>query len=165
MEGKYANIIIDISHEKVDRPFAYKIPETMKGSLEEGMCVTVPFGAGNTLRKGYIVGITDKTEYAPEKLKEIYAIEEKSITAEADYIRLAAWMKEQYGSTMIAALKTVLPVKQKTKKVEKKSCKLLLSDSEAEVLLAACEKKHQNAKVRVLTELIQEKELPLPLLT
>ncbi len=29
--NKYANIIIDISHEKVDKTFQYKIPEEMRG--------------------------------------------------------------------------------------------------------------------------------------
>ena len=37
--GRYANIIIDISHEKVDRTFQYKIPEELLGKLEEGTCV------------------------------------------------------------------------------------------------------------------------------
>ena len=36
-----------------------------------------------------------------------------SVAIEARLIALAAWMKEQYGGTMIQALKTVLPIKQK----------------------------------------------------
>lgn len=165
MEGKYANIIIDISHEKVDRPFQYIIPDLLRGKVREGVCVSVPFGAGNHLRKGYVVGITDKAELAPEKLKRIEGIEDKTVSAEAGYIELAAWMKEQYGSTMIAAMKTVLPAKQKTKNLELRSCKLLLSSAEAKALLAVCMKKHQTAKARVLEELIREKELPAALLT
>ena len=54
-QGRYANIIIDISHEKVDRPFQYKIPEALLGRLEIGQCVSVPFGMGSRLRKGYVV--------------------------------------------------------------------------------------------------------------
>ena len=37
--GRYANVIVDISHEKVDRPFQYKIPERLMGKLSPGMCV------------------------------------------------------------------------------------------------------------------------------
>ena len=51
----YADVIIDISHEKVDRPFQYKIPEELKEKLAIGMGVFVPFGLGNTLRKGYVI--------------------------------------------------------------------------------------------------------------
>lgn len=165
MEGKYANIIIDISHEKVDRPFQYAIPPELKENITAGACVTVPFGTGNHLRKGYVIEITDKAEFAPDKIKSIAFIEEKDITAEAVYIRLAAWMKEQYGSTMIAALKTVLPVKQKIKNIEIKNCKLLLPAEEAKTLFHSCVSKHQVAKARVLAQLIQENELPVSLLT
>ena len=165
MEGKYANIIIDISHEKVDRTFQYLIPGSLAGRVKPGSCVSVPFGAGNHLRKGYCIGITDRAEYAPEKLKEIAALEEKSVQAQDSYIRLAAWMKEQYGSTMITALKTVLPVKQKVKNLEKRNCRLLLTHEEAEKLLEECTRKHYVGKARLLRELMQVYELPVSLIT
>ena len=38
-QGRYANIIIDISHEKVDKTFQYRIPDKLRNILEEGMCV------------------------------------------------------------------------------------------------------------------------------
>lgn len=165
MRGKYANIIIDISHEKVDRPFQYRIPEALSGKLSEGVCVTVPFGKGDHLRSGYVIEITDRPDYPPDKLKEIAGVEEKSLSAGSDSIRLAAWMKRQYGSTMIAALKTVLPVKRKVKSPEKKICRLLPEKKEAEALYSECLQKHQTAKARVLLELIKETALPVPLLT
>ena len=165
MEGKYANIIIDISHEKVDRIFQYVIPTELQGKVRAGTCVSVPFGAGNHVRKGYCIGITDHAEYAPEKLKAIVGVEEKSLPVESRYIELAAWMKEQYGSTMITALKTVLPVKQKMKKLETRNCRLMLSRDEAEQLLEVSEQKHQTGKARLLRELMQVYELPMPLIT
>ena len=30
----YANVIVDISHEKVDRPFQYRIPDRLIGKVE-----------------------------------------------------------------------------------------------------------------------------------
>ncbi len=64
MEGKYANIIIDISHEKVDKPFQYKIPSHLAGKLEIGMSVVIPFGSTNKERNGYIIEITDYLLFA-----------------------------------------------------------------------------------------------------
>ena len=119
-EGRYANIIIDISHEKVDRPFQYKIPSEMYGILETGSSVMVPFGAASGLRQGYVIGITDRAEYPPEKMKEIDSIIKDALSIEADAVKLAAWIKRTYGSTMIAALKTVLPVKKAMQPKEKK---------------------------------------------
>ena len=68
MEKLYANIIVDISHEKLDRSFQYRIPESMRESLEVGMVVAVPFGMGSRRMKGYVIEITDKAEYPPEKM-------------------------------------------------------------------------------------------------
>lgn len=163
--GTYANVIIDISHEKVDRPFQYRIPDSLKEKLAVGMCVQIPFGTGNRKRKGYVIEITGKNEYPEEKIKEIDGIITDNLPAEADAIRLAAWMRQTYGSTMIAALKTVLPVKRTVKAVEKKKLRRILSAEELTSLLGECMRKHQNAKVRVLQELLTEEELPYELVT
>ena len=163
--GTYANVIIDISHEKVDRPFQYRIPDSLKEKLAVGMCVQIPFGTGNRKRKGYVIEITGKNEYPEEKIKEIDGIITDNLPAEADAIRLAAWMRQTYGSTMIAALKTVLPVKRAVKAVEKKKLRRSLSAEELTSLLGECMRKHQNAKVRVLQELLPEEELPYELVT
>ena len=163
--GTYANVIIDISHEKVDRPFQYRIPDSLKEKLAVGMCVQIPFGTGNRKRKGYVIEITGKNEYPEEKIKEIDGIITDNLPAEADAIRLAAWMRQTYGSTMIAALKTVLPVKRTVKAVEKKKLRRILSAEELTSLLGECMRKHQNAKMRVLQELLTEEELPYELVT
>lgn len=165
MKGKYANIVIDISHEKVDRPFQYRIPEPLQAVIEEGMGVSVPFGAGNQQRQGYVIEITDQAEYDTEKLKDITAIRTEDISVEAEFIRLAAWMKRQYGSTMITALKTVLPVRKKSRQLEKKVIRLCLEPKEATQVLKELERKHRTARARLLRELILEQELPQELIT
>ena len=115
MAIQYASIIIDISHENVDRVFQYRIPQEMCADIRIGSQVCVPFGSGNRTRKGYVVDITDKADYDIEKIKEIAGVVSGSVTAGSQLIELAWWMKERYGSTMNQALKTVLPVKQKVK--------------------------------------------------
>ena len=165
MEGNYANIIVDISHENVDRTFQYKIPEVMKPTLEVGMSVNIPFGKGNKQIKGYVMEITDTAEFEVSRLKQITSICEQDVGVEADEIKLAWWIKKNYGSTMITALKTVLPVKTKMKALEKKTIRRLISPTEVSDLCEQCEKKHQVAKVRLLRELIEEEILPQKLVT
>ena len=97
--AKYANIIIDISHEKLDRTFQYKIPEQLQQSLTVGMQVLVPFGKGGRTIKGYVVELTDMAEYDVSKLKSIVAICENSVPIESHLIALAAWIKKKYGGT------------------------------------------------------------------
>ena len=136
----YADVIIDISHEKVDRDFQYRIPEELEPAIKPGVVVTVPFGKGNTLRKGYVIGTSTEAKYDASKTKEIQGVSTDSETTESRLIALAAWMKETYGSTMIQALKTVLPIQEKMKAKEKRYLCLKISREEAETLLEELEK-------------------------
>ncbi|MBR1441218.1 MAG: primosomal protein N' [Lachnospiraceae bacterium] len=164
IRGEYANVIVDISHEKVDRPFMYRIPSELSDRVEEGSCVTVPFGRGNTLRKAYVVQIKEEPEIEPEKIKSIAGISEKDQGVDELMMRLAAWMRRRYGSTMIAALKTVLPAREKVGKLKKREVIRLWSAEECENAAETCEQKHQSAKARVLRELQTEELLPEDLL-
>ena len=65
----YANIIIDISHEKLDRPFQYRVPEELKPVLKIGMQVLVPFGSGGRKLCGYVIELTDQAEFDVRKIK------------------------------------------------------------------------------------------------
>lgn len=165
MTGRFANIIVDISHEKVDRPFQYLIPNELIGILKVGMAVMIPFGRGNKLIKGYIIEITDKAEYDVTRLKAVDSVVEGGISAQADAIRLAYWLKEHYGSTMIAALKTVLPVKKKMKQVVKKTIICKVNSEQAYRHSVIFEAKHQTAKSRLMRELSQAQRLPYTLVT
>ena len=109
---KYANIIVDISHEKLDKPFVYGIPEELTEEITAGSRVEVPFGKGNRRISGYVIDITEQADFEPERIKYIYGIRKGSLKIESQLIALAWWMKEQYGSTMNQALKTVIPYKK-----------------------------------------------------
>lgn len=163
MRERYADIIVDISHEKVDRPFQYIIPQELVDAIYPGVRVHVPFGRGNQDKTGYVVDLSEETEYPVEKLKEITSVDEKGISAEGRQIQIAYWLKQQYGSTMITALKTVLPVKQQMKRPEKKKIVRCVDKERLQDAIEQCRRKHQVAKVRVLTALITEEELPYEL--
>ena len=164
-EKKYADVIIDISHEKVDRIFQYKIPEALRETVLVGTSVMVPFGRGNRLTAGYVVEITDQAEFDEEKMKEIYSLSKQKVSPSEDALKLAVFLKETYGSTMIAALKTVLPVKREVKAKEKKTIVRQMTGEEIRSLLAESIRKHQTGKTRFLTALTEEKKLPYELVT
>ena len=160
MGKRYADVIVDISHEQVDRPFQYEIPERMRDTLDYGMCVEIPFGNGNRLIKGYVVGLSDKCNWDPAKMKVIHRIVVDSTAIQDRQIQLAAWIKKNYGATMIQAIKTVIPARKSVKKIEHK--KLILKATREETLdaLGQAERKHQVAKARLLRELLSEGEIP-----
>lgn len=165
MIGRFANIIVDISHEKVDRPFQYRIPEALIGQLDVGMAVIIPFGLGNKRIKGYVIEITDKVEYDEQKLKYVDSIVKGGISAQSDSLRLAEWIRQNYGSTMIAALKTVLPVKKKLKQVIRKNIVCKVDAQTAATKADEFAKKHQNAKARLMQELVLQPVLLHTLVT
>lgn len=162
---RYADVIINISHEKVDRPFQYRIPLQLQESLAVGACVMVPFGRGNKLCRGYVTEITETCAYDPQKIKEIHSLVTDGVGVEDNQIRLAQWIRRSYGGTMIQALKTVLPAKQTVKRIEHKKVRLAVTREEGISLLGQCQRKKQTARARLLQELLQEEELPYELVT
>ena len=156
---KFANIIVDISHEKLDRPFGYIIPENLIGNISVGTAVKIPFGKGNRLISGYVIELTDKPGFNIAKMKEIYSVIDDATSVESELIKLAWWIKENYGSTMNQALKTVLPVKKTVRNVEKKTVILNLSDKELEEKILLYQKKNAKARIRLLEELNKTKSL------
>ncbi|MCR5388708.1 MAG: primosomal protein N' [Lachnospiraceae bacterium] len=155
----FANIIIDISTEKLDRTFEYIIPPELEGKVYPGVCVDVPFGKGDTRRTGYVIEVNDKPGFDLARLKPLLGISDKAVPIEAKLIALAAWMKKNYGGSFNQALKTVLPVHEKTRQNRKRTIKLLLPSDKANELLAEFERKHYTAKLRLLEALIEENDL------
>ena len=166
MKERYADIIVDITHEKLDRPFQYRIPEKFRDVLEIGMRVLVPFGNGNKLTEGYCVGISETCSFDPTRMKDIQGLVQKGVSVEDKLMELAKWIRRNYGSTMIQALKTVLPVKQTAKQLEHRTICAAMTREELISLLGEAErKKNQVARARLLREMISQERVPYALVT
>lgn len=152
---KYADIIVDITSERLDRTFQYRIPDSLEGKLQVGMVVSVPFGKGNREIDGYVIGITDTPQFDENRLKCIHSIKSDEKTTESSLIVLAEWMRERYGSTMIQALKTVFPVKEKVRQCSQDTLVLNITKEEAKIQLKELERKKYHARARLLRALIE----------
>lgn len=163
MSAQYVDIIIDISHEAIDRAFQYEVPFSLCDKIAVGMQVEIPFGRGNHMRTGYVIGISDEPNYDVDRIKPVHRIIENQIPVEGQLIRLAAWMKETYGSTMYQALKTVMPVKETVRPVEKKTVQLAVDAEEGRLRLLEYQRKHNGAKVRLTEALLEHGTVPYEL--
>ena len=155
MLPRYADIIIDISHEAIDRPFQYRIPDELQEKIQIGSMVKIPFGRGNHLRTGYVIGFSDQTEYQPDRIKKIAELCDRSVPVEGRLLALAAWIRENYGSTMINAIRMVMPVKKTIRQLTDQMV-VLTDQMDAEQLAQVREqyqKKHAQAKLRLLQAL------------
>ena len=155
----YAKIIIDITHEKLDRTFEYEVPKDMEDGLAIGSSVLVPFGNQDRLRQGFVVGFAKECSFDPEKIKAIHGKAPKSVSIEENLVSLAVWMKEHYGGTMIQALKTVWPVKKEERPKEKRMIHRTVSVEEGRKWLSFFQRKNQKARARLLEVLLKSEDV------
>lgn len=156
----YADVIVDISSEELDKSFQYGVPDRLAKDVKPGICVMIPFGRGDRQIKGYVVGISEEPKIDPNKIKDIAGIVQRDAGGEDRSIALAAWIRENYGSTMIQALKTVLPMRKSVKKLERKTIERRATREELIALLGESQRKKQVAKVRLLQSLLEEERIP-----
>ena len=159
MEKLYADIIINISHEALDKVFAYKVPFSLIQDIRVGQQVVVPFGRSNKEQTGYVVNLSRTVNYDESKVKEIIRIETDHVGVEAKMIELAAWIRENYGSTMIQALKTVLPVQEKVARKARKYIELTIDAVHGPAMLEEYFSKHYVAKARLLAALLDHHKI------
>lgn len=154
---KYAEIIVDISTQALDHIFTYAIPKELLSEVHVGCRVVIPFGRGNQERHGYVMRIKNQAQYHEDKIKPILRVLMEADLVEEQLIKLAYWMKEQYGSTLIQALMTVLPVKAKSSGKEVRYLHLEIDDRKGQALCLEYEKKHYVGKLRLLEAMRKDK--------
>lgn len=155
----YADIIIDISHENLDKTYQYAIPDELQAQAIIGALVVVPFGKGNRKINGYIVDLSKEAKIKKELIKPITQVVEDAPVIESHLISLAYWMKENFGGTMNDSLKAVIPVRKAIKIKEQRSIHLLLDDSRSVELRNEYQRKSNKAKLRLLEALLQQKKM------
>lgn len=135
------------------------------GKLQPGMQVLVPLGKTNRQVKAFVMELEEKPACEPAKIKAILGLADDGVSVETQLIRLAWWMKQQYGATMIQCLKTVLPVAKKVKPVEKKEISRAADEKTYQQYLETCRQKNQKARVRVLEAIPEEGPVPYTMVT
>ena len=57
------------------KAFSIWFPSSWKEQIQVGMVVQIPFGRGNHVRKGYVVGLSSKLKVDGSCIKSIVSIE------------------------------------------------------------------------------------------
>ncbi len=165
MKELYAEVIVDISSENLDRTFQYRIPEELADKVRVGSRVLIPFGKGNREIAGFVLELSASPGFDPQKTKSIISVLNDDSLVEQKLIKLAYWMKTRYGSTMNRALKTVLPVRKNIRAKQERTVRLLLPESEAEQKLEYYNGRKMVARARLLAELIDAGPIDYRLVT
>lgn len=75
MSSVYADVIVDITNEKLDRTFQYKVPPELTGEIGPGTAVQIPFGNGNRTITGYVLSVGNEPKYPQDRMKAILAVQ------------------------------------------------------------------------------------------
>ncbi len=86
-------------------PFDYRLPEELRGGVDVGSMLVVPFGKRQIL--GVVVGLAQSSEVAEEKL--LAPLRALELGVPAELVALAEWIAAEYCSTLARALGLVLP--------------------------------------------------------
>ena len=89
-----AEIVINSPAHGLGRIFDYKIGDELNGTVTVGQMVTVPFGMGNRLEIGFIVGLKEKSEF--KRLKAINKIIDVGFVLGEKEFELAKWISKTY---------------------------------------------------------------------
>lgn len=96
----------------VNRPlqtaYSYLIPEHLRGELEPGQRVRVPFGRGNGLLTGYCVEVRSVTD-ASTRLKWIHSLVDSEPLISAPMLELTRWIADYYLCGWGQVLDGVIP--------------------------------------------------------
>jgi primosomal protein N' (replication factor Y) len=68
---RFAQVVAKSNLIQLDRVFDFVIPEQLQDSIAIGQQVSFPFGRAKKLQHGFVVGLSDKSEYATSELDAI----------------------------------------------------------------------------------------------
>ena len=146
--SRYAQVIVDLSAEALDRVFTYAVPEGMEAV--PGQLVSVPFGP--QVREGFVVSLSDACDLPPAKLKPLL----KTVRAEPvvlpDLMALAEWMHVRYLCNLVDALRLMLPPQMRGGRVREKTLRRARLALSGEALEAFVE---QNRRAKKQLEVIE----------
>ncbi|GIP51909.1 primosomal protein N' [Paenibacillus vini] len=113
MTYKVAKVIVDVPSRETDRPFDYLIPDELKGWIEVGSRVGVPFGRRTV--QGFVLSLHRESDMDPARMKPIQELLDLMPPLPPDLVEMAEWMSRKYACSMISALQVMIPAALKGK--------------------------------------------------
>lgn len=106
---KIAQVIVDVPLMQTDKPFSYIIPKDVEDQVTIGSRIHVPFGRGNRLLQGFVVGFSDTFDNTVTDLKAISEVLDFEPVLNAEQLELAEQMRHTVFSYKISILKSMIP--------------------------------------------------------
>ena len=148
----YCQVIVDIIHENVAKPFTYLIPEGMK--LMPGQRVAVPFG--HMEKEGVVTALTGETDISPERLRMVLRPLEEYAAIPPELMELAREIAADNHCPLAETLRLMLPAQMRGGRVRprtEKTARLAVTREAAETAIASNKRgKKRNELLRLLQD-------------
>ena len=154
-----ARLALAVGTYHIDKPYDYRIPDTLLESTAPGIRVMVPFGKGNRRTEGLVLAICGDS--GGKTLKSIESILDDSPVLGPEQLKLALWMSERFFCTVYDAAKAMLPAgmwfKDGVRRSGDKTATVAALDIPAEdALLMAGQKKKRAPQQAAVLELLAQ---------
>jgi len=116
----FAEVVLSKVSSEIDKIYHYAIPENLRGKIQVGHQVIVPFGRRQDV--GYVVGFVKEAEVT--RVKEIIKITSPCPLFGKEQVEFAKWLAYYYFSFFATALKLMLPPGQKPKELSSPQSRL-----------------------------------------
>ena len=150
--NRYAQVIVDLSADALDRVFSYSIPEGMV--LMPGQQVVIPFGPRRI--EGFVVAIADHCDLPAEKVKAVIAPAQDYPVVLPELMALADWMHEKYLCNLVDALRLMIPSEMRNGRVHVRTNRYARLAWNGDQVQAYAEKNRRSVRQIELLKLLQD---------
>ncbi len=154
----YAEIIVDIASEQVDRLFTYRVPDSLH--IAPGSRVRVPFGPRE--KEGFVVRLKETADYEESKIKPLLAALEDYPALLPPLMELAQEIRARCHCPLCEALRLMLPAEMRGGRIQVKTQEYVRLTVPPERIEEAIASQKRAPKRRLLITLLSDmQEHPL----
>ncbi len=131
--GMYAEVIVDVHHQSLDRVFTYRVPDEL--DVRRGHRVSVPFH-GRSI-EGFVLDLCETTALKESIVKDIHRVLDEEPALLAHMIDLALHIRDTSHSLLVDALRLLIPAQMRGGRVREKTVRIAVCALSASGLEAA----------------------------
>jgi primosomal protein N' (replication factor Y) len=104
MAEVFAEVVFD---RPLDTPYTYAVPAALVADVSVGRRVACPFGRGDTLTDGFVVGLTETVP--PWAAKPVAMVHDDGVQVDDHLLKLTRWLADYYLCGWGQVLQAVVP--------------------------------------------------------
>ena len=150
----YCQVIVDLVHENVAKPFTYLIPEGM--TLVPGQRVAVPFGPREL--EGVVTALTEQTTVETDRIRPVLRPLEEYAAIPPELIALAEEMAAKAHCPLAETLRLMIPAEMRGGRVRVKKQKVAYLAVDPETAMARIQENTREGKRERLLRILMDGE-------